>query len=270
MQIKYKTISDLIANTPNTFKNCKANDKDLNDMIQWLALLSGFVHTRGTDSTASERVEKRLNISLPVEITLFYQHFGHCISELNHEALKQQKFQVLAFEHCWVEKEVMINDYYTGECWFTTDVLVYATAKNNKIPVYGIDLKNGWSLSYEKEWFWQKDGMPLFQKLTTLLANIIIANKAYIIKTKVKGITGIKRDEKVENRFEGTFMRLLDFEYYEHTIFYNQSLDLIGWFRAGNTPDFLVGSGSEDNLKSLITQFDLSSAKFLKTLHEQK
>ena len=37
------------------------------------------------------------------------------------------------------------------------------------------------------EWFWQKDDMPLFQKLITLYANIIIANKKNIIKTKVKG-----------------------------------------------------------------------------------
>jgi len=264
MEIKFKTIAELITNTPNTLKNRKANDKDLDHMAQWISLLSGFIQVGGLDHAAFDFLKKRLDINLPPEIAMLYKNIGSSVDELNREMLKHQKFQLLMIENLWVEKDVIVKDYYTGECWFKTDVLVYATAKNVKKAIYGMDLKNGWSLSYEKGWFWQKDDMPPFQKLTTLLANMIIVNKRKVIKTKIKGITGMKRDEKLEKKFEGVLTRLSSFEYYEHTIFYNQVLDLVGWFRAGNTPDFLVGSNSENNLNSLIAQYDFSSAKFLK------
>lgn len=264
MEIKFKTIAELITNTPNTLKNCKTNDKNLDQMAQWISLLSGFIQVESLDDAVFDHLEKRLDISLPPEIAMLYKNIGSSVDELNGETLKYQKFKLLTIENLWVEKEVIIKDYYTEECWFKTDVLVYATAKNVKNAIYGMDLKNGWSLSYEKGWFWQKDDMPLYQKLTTLFTNMIIVNKGNAIRTKIKGITGMKRDEKIEKKFEGVLTRLSNFEYYEHTIFYNQALDLIGWFRAGNAPDFLVGSNSENNLNNIIADYDFSSAKFLK------
>ncbi|MFD1771553.1 hypothetical protein [Sphingobacterium suaedae] len=264
MEIKFQSIDDLIANTPNTFKNRKADDKDLDKMAQWVAILAGFLQIKGIDETEFDFLERALGNILPAEIRMLYANIGKNIDELAKETLKFQKFRLLTIENFWIEKGVVVKDYYTDECWFKTDVLIYATAKNTKNPVYGIDLKNGWSLSYEKYWFYQKDDMPLFQKLTTLFANIIIVNKGNVIKTKIKGITGIKRDDKVEKEFGDLLLRLPDFKFYEHTIFYNRTLDMVGWFRAGNAPDFLLGSDSKNNLNSLIAKFGFQSAKFLK------
>lgn len=264
MDIKFKTIDDVITLTPNTHKNRKADDKNLDKMGQWITILSKFLQVKGLDKAEFDRLEKSLDINIPAEIRMLYEYMGNSNGELAKESLKHQKFQLLVVENFWVEKDVIVKDYYTDEPWFKTDILVYAAANNIKKPMYGIDLKNGWGLTFEKGWFWQKDDMPLFMKLTTLFANLIIVNKGNIIKTKIKGITGIKRDEKAEKRFEDMLTRLPDFEYYEHTIFYNQTLDLVSWFRAGNTPDLLVGSNSKNNLDNLIVKFDFSSARFLK------
>lgn len=264
MEIKFKSIDDLISNTPNAFKNRKADDKDLEKMLQWVAILSKFKQTRGIDKAEFDLLITELSINVPAEISLLYANIGKSIKELSTESLKYQKFQLLSIENFRIEKDVVVKDYYTGENWFKTDVLIYATAGNIKKPLFGVDIKNGWSLSFDNDWYNQKDDMPLFQKLTTLFANIIIVNQKNFIKTKVKGITGIKRDDKAEKKFEGILTRLSDFEFYEHTIFYNHALDLIGLFRAGNVPDFLLGSNSKNNLDSFISKFEFSSAKFLK------
>lgn len=259
-----KIIDDLIANTPNTLKNKRADDNDLEKMSNWITSLSGFHQSKGFEIEEFNELEERLNCVLPVELKILYNSIGGNIDELSKETVRFQKFQLLNFEKFWIEKDVIVKDYYTEEKWFKTDILIYATASNIKKPLYGVDLKNGWNLLFEKEWFWQKDDMPLFQKLITLYANIIIANKENIIKTKVKGVAGIKRDNKAEKKFESTLKRLSDFEFYEHTVFYNEELDLLGWFRAGNTPDFLVGSNSKSNLDNIIVKFDFTSAKYVK------
>lgn len=258
----------MIANTPNSFKNRKAVENELVMLEQWITCLSKFLQINGTDKVEFDSWEKKLGIGIPAEIRLLYERLGNSIGELSKESIIFHKFQLLALENFWVEKDVIIKDYYTEEPLFKTDILVYAAANNIKKPIYGIDLNNGWGLSYVKGWTWQKDDMPLFMKLTSLLANLIIANKGNIMKTKIKGLTGIKRDEKAEKRFEDIFTRLPGFEYYEHTIFYNQELDLIGWFRAGNTPDLLVGSNRKSNLDNMMVKFDFSSARFVKSSHE--
>ncbi|MEN5232470.1 hypothetical protein [Sphingobacterium faecium] len=268
MKLKFETIDEMIANTPNSFKNRKAVINDLVMLEQWITCLSKFLQINGSDKVEFESLEKKLGIGIPAEIRLLYEKIANNTDELAKESLRFNKFQLLAIENVWVEKDVIVKDYYTEEPLFKTDILVYAAANNIKKPIYGIDLNNEWGLYYEKGWSWQKDDMPLFMKLTTLFANLIIANKDYIMKTKIKGLTGIKRDEKAEKRFEDIFTRLPGFEYYEHTIFYNHELDLVGWFRAGNTPDLLVGSNRKSNLDNIIVKFDFSSARFVKSSHE--
>lgn len=258
----------MIADTPNSFKNRKATENDLILLEQWIICLSKFLQRSGSDKVESDSLEKKLGIGLPTEIRLLYEKIGSSISDLAIESLRVHKFQLLSIENFWVEKDVIVMDYYTDVPLFKTDILVYAAAKNSKKPAHGIDLKNGWGLSFGKDWFWQKDDMPLFMKLTSLFTNVIIANKRNIVKTKIKGITGIKRDEKAEKRFQDILTRLPGFEYYEHTIFYNHALDLVGWFRAGNTPDLLVGSNMKSNLDNIIVKFDFSSARFVKSSHE--
>lgn len=219
MEIKYKRTEDLIANTPNTLKNKKADEADLRQMSDWMNVLSEFLETHGVSNADFDKYENILQCSLPAEIKMLYASIGDSIEDISKETLIRERFQLLEIENFRIEKDVIIKDYYTDEDWFKTDVLIYATSKNIKNPLYGVDLKNGWDLSFQKNWYWQKDGMPLFKKLTSLFANIIICNKQNIVKTKVKGITGVKRDEKAEKHFEGIFERLLHFEFYEHTIF---------------------------------------------------
>lgn len=264
MDIKFKTTDELINKTPNSFKNRKADEKDIEKVGNWMFSLSKFLKTSGIPLSNFDFFEKKLGCQLPTEIKVLYSFVGNSADTLENETLKQCNFKLLKVEEFWIEKDVIIKDFYTEENWLKTDILIYATSKSTKNAIYGVDIKNGWSLFHQKDWFWQKDDMPLFKKLTSLYANIIISNKENIIKTKVKGIIGIKRDTKAEKKFEEALARLPDFEFYEHTIFLNEELDLIGWFRAGNMVDFLVGSSNKDSLNYIIEKFDFTSAKFLK------
>lgn len=262
----FKTIEELVNNTPNSFKNCKADEQELKQMTDWLAKLSGFLETKGFSNDDLSKYENELEYLLPPEIKILYAVIGKSIKNISDETLIREKFQLLEIENFRIEKDVVIKDCYTDEDWFKTDVLIYTTSKNIKNPLYGIDLKNGWDLSFHKNWYWQKDGMPLFKKLTSLFASIIISNKGNIVKTKVKGINGIKRHEKAEKKFEGIFERLPNFEYYEHTIFINREYDLLGWFRAGSSIDFLIGSNNKMMLYEIIDRLDFTRAKYQKEL----
>lgn len=263
-ELAFQTVEELINHTPNSFKNRKANQQDIEKMSEWMRLLSTFLPTVGMSQADIELVEQKFAPKIPAEIKTLYAFMGNSTAVLKEESLKLHNSQLLHTNDFWIEKDVIIKDYYTEEDWFKTDVLVYASSKNPKKALYGIDLVNGWGLYYQKDWFWQKDDMPLFQKLTSLYANVIIANKANVIKTKIKGITGIKRDSIAEELFKGTMLRLPDFEHYEHTIFTSEELDLVGWFRAGYGVDFLVGSDKKESLTKVIEKFAFTSAKFLK------
>ncbi|GEM_PF-1544864 len=263
-KLAFQTVEELINDTPNRFKNRKANQQDIEKMSEWMHLFSKFLPTVDIAQADLELLEQKLGSKIPAEIKTLYAFIGNSTEALKEESLKLHDFQLLHTNDFWIEKDVIIKDFYTEEDWFKTDVLVYASLKNQKKALYGVDLINGWGLYHQKDWFWQKDDMPLFQKLTSLYVNVIIANKANVIKTKVKGITGIKRDSKAEELFKGTMLRLPDFEHYEHTIFISEELDLVGWFRAGMGIDFLVGSDKKDSLTNVIEKFAFTSAKFLK------
>lgn len=174
------------------------------------------------------------------------------------------------FDNFPLPYEAVISDYYTGEAWYKTDVLVYATSKNEKTPLCGIDLANGWGLSFQKKWYWQKDDLPLYKKLTVLYANTIIMNKACIFKTKVKGVNGLNPDEKAAALFKPVLERFPGFEHYGHTLFFNRKYKVVGWFRSGNTADLLIGGDDKKNLDGIIEQLHFSSAKYQKVTEADK
>lgn len=81
----FKTIDDLIANTPNTLKNKKADDNDLKKMSNCMTSLISFYQSTGVEISEFDKLEETLNCVLPVELKIFYNSIGGSIGELSKE-----------------------------------------------------------------------------------------------------------------------------------------------------------------------------------------
>lgn len=261
-QVKYTTNEELINKTPNSLLNHSASNENLQQMKEWLNILISIHPATGYSEDEIQRIEESLGFKIPETLRLLYSSVGKDINLLTPGISKNMDFRILKPEELRIEKDVIVHDYYTGAAWYETDILVYAITQKSKAAYSGIDMKRDWHVSFYKEWYWQKDHMPLYKDMLVVLACIAISHMQNIFKTKVKGVTGWEVYKRAEKKFEGYFKRFSELEHYDHTLFYNQQHKALGWFRAGSAiPDLLVGCNYKTFIDEFIAEMDMNKAK---------
>lgn len=263
----FKTDEELIYKTANSFLNHPATEENLSQMREWLenilsTVYSSETYNTGFSETGLQEIEKSLGINLPSTLRLIYSYIGKDTDLLIPAPMKMMDLKFVNLNELRIEKDVIVHDYYSGEEWYATDILVYSTTRKGKKAYAGIDLKRDWHLSFYKKWYWQKDCMPLYKDLPVMLTCIAISQMDNVFKTKMKGVTGWKVDENAEKMLGGHFKRFANFEHFGHTLFFNKQQGALGWFRAGSAiPDLLVGSNDKSFVDDLIDKLDFSKAK---------
>jgi hypothetical protein len=263
--LKYKNDEELINNTPNSLKNCSANDENLEQLENWLNV---FLKTCKIDTLIglSEdkiiEIEKRLGANLPLTLRLIYTRIGN-----NENILSPRTengiidYRLLNINELILEKGVIVYDYYSGEALYETDVLIYGvTGKSENL--FAVDLNKNWHLNYHKKWYWEKDHMPLYKNIIVLLVCIAISNKNNIFKTNIKNVFSSKPLNAIDEKFSGYLERFKDFKHYNHSLYYNVQYGALGWLRAGNSsPELLMGCDDTAFVDKFISKYEFNKIK---------
>jgi hypothetical protein len=260
--LKFKTEEELVEKMPGTFKNCPANDDNIQQMKYWFDTLVEVCKI----VKPNKQIIIKAEYKIPEILHLMYSYFGSnekiltCIDE---KSIGGYRF--LKIDELKQEKNVLIYDSYSGEVLYETDILIYCVTLKSK-NLYAIDLQKEWHLDYVKnKWYWAKDHIPLYKNLIILLTNIFISNKNHIFKTNIKNIGSFFKLEKIDKMFEGYLNRFKDFDHYWHTIYYNIQYNALGWFRSGNIhPDLLFGCDDKNFTEEIIKKFNFDKAKIYK------
>ena len=262
VQVKFILDDELISKTPNSLLNRSADNENLQQMKEWLNMFGSVHYSTGYSESELQQIEEMLGLKIPPTLRMVYAYTGKDNNLLTPGKLKNTNYKILKPDELLVEKNVIVHDSYSGEAWYETDVLVYMVTHNGKQAYNGIDMKRDWQLSFYKQWYWQKDSMPLYKELLVTLVCTAISRMQNIFKTKVKEVTGWEIYKRAEKKFEGYFERFSDFEHYDHTLFYNQQRKALGWFRAGSAiPDLLVGCDDKTFIDEFIAKMNMSKAK---------
>ncbi|WP_163213565.1 hypothetical protein [Bacteroides sp. 519] len=267
-ELKYNTDEDLIKKTPNSFLNHPATPDELELMKQWLEnILSVYPEmVYGISDPELQQIENTLGIALPSTLRLLYSYIGKNTDLFIPELMNKMDYKLVSPDQLKIEKDVVIHDYYSDEKWYKTDILIYSTTRNGKKAYGGIDIKRNWYLYFYKQWYWQKDHMPLYMDLPVTLACIVISKMQNVFTTKVKGLYSYKAAEKAEQKFAGYMERFKDCEHYDHTLFFNKEHCTLGWFRTGCAgSDIFLGSNDKQFVDDLIAKMEFSKAKHIKT-----
>lgn len=217
-------------------------------MKQWLDCLTDVlnidVSKSGILDDELNRIGEKLGIELPPIIKLIYSYIG------NDERLMSAKLEKIAF--------LPSNKLYIDE-----NNLVYKA--QGKKYLSGYDLEKHRLNYYAKDygWYWSEDTMSFWQQACVDIYCYAINHMQTVVYSRLKGFTSLFPSREAEERYMGFLTRIDNFDYYDHTLFYNKEHRAIAWFRGGQfNQDILIGCDDRSFIDKFVETFGLTKANY--------
>lgn len=234
--------------TYSHWNNHLINDNDINQLKDWLDLLKDILNIDTAKSGATEEeikeTEKRLGIEIPQALKLIYSYIG---KDERHLKSVLENISFLSLDKLYIDENNLV---------YKTQGTKYA---------WGIDLEklrlNYWAKDYG--WYWSEDTMSFWEQSFVDISCFAINHMQTVMYSRLKGFNSLKPSREAEERYNKYLTRMPDFDYYDHTIFYNKKHKALAWFRGGQfNQDILIGCDDKNFIDDFAKTFDLTKANY--------
>ncbi|RKN83729.1 SMI1/KNR4 family protein [Paenibacillus ginsengarvi] len=197
---------------------------------QWLKNLSCIVHggnvSLGCTEEQIEEAEKRLGISLPTELRVYYRTAGND-PRLTTDGNSKKKDRYLPID------EIHVSD---GN-------IVYRMRKKEPFALSAV--KRQIMFMDDEAWYWEPNMESICENVMITAAIFAISHMKHSAKGRLKGelVSSLQARTLAEQQFSSTFQALDTYYHPFCALFYNERERRLGWFRSnGMMADMLIGA----------------------------
>jgi len=215
---------------PKLVQNHGASDEEIRNMEQWLETLSYIVHgsdiSLGCSEEQIEDAEKRLGISLPTELRIYYRTVGNDpLLMIDGNSKKKDRYLPI--------DKIHVSD---GN-------IVYRMRKKDPFALSAV--KRQIMFMDDEAWYWEPNMESFCENVMITAAIFAISHMKHSAKGRLKGglVSSLQARELAKQQFSSTF-QVLDTYYHPFcALFYNERERRLGWFRSnGMMADILIGT----------------------------